>query len=278
MPTFARPSLPKWLAHAVSWLVQTPSKPSFGCRFGPVDKISSVQALVRVLCKIEKGYCLWQVVPTSVVLIPLRVSPTHFADSLQPMVFGSNQYVARVLFLSVKRCRQNSPPFLRLVSSFPGTVRPPGVVDLTAAAKVSHVEKPIVSVAGLHGGQHMQIANLHHLQYHESPEDRMTRLRPSETGLSMHVNISAAQPQEFPCIYVSKTTKKGLPGLGDLFSVTIPPDPYYGPLVHGDPGEITGLDLQQVYKFVMLNRQTLLVFWYQLDGCESYMDDLQSIR
>lgn len=105
----------------------------------------------------------------------------------------------------------------------------------------------------------------------------MTRLRPSETGLPMHVNISVAQKLVFPCIYVSKTTKKGLPNLEDLFSVIIPPDPYYGPLVHGDPGEITGSDLQRVYDFVMLNRQTLLVFWYQMDGCESYLDDLQSI-
>lgn len=94
----------------------------------------------------------------------------------------------------------------------------------------------------------------------------------------MHMNISVAQPHVSPCIYVSKTTKNDLPNLEDLFSVIIPPDPYYGPLVHGDPGEITESDLQKVYDFVMLNRQTLLVFWYQLDGCESYLDDLLSVE
>ena len=105
----------------------------------------------------------------------------------------------------------------------------------------------------------------------------MTRLRPSETGLPMHVNISVAQPQEFPCIYVSKTTKTGLPKLEDLFCVSIPADPYYGPIVHGDPGEITRSDLQKVYKFVMLNRQNLLVYWYQLEGSENYYEEIKSI-
>lgn len=167
--------------------------------------------------------------------------------------------------------------FSRLVASFAGTARPQGV-DFTAAVTSSHDEKTVVSAAGPQGCRYMKSSTLHHhLQHHESPEDRMTRLTPSKTGLSMHVNISVAQPLVLPCIYVSKTTRKNLPNLEDLFSVIIPPDPYYGPLVHGDPGEITGSDLQKVYDFVLLNRQTLLVFWYQLDGCESYMDDLQSI-
>ena len=110
-----------------------------------------------------------------------------------------------------------------------------------------------------------------------SPEDKMTRLRPSKTGLSMHINISAVQPLIPPCIYVSKTTKKELPDLKDMFCASIPADPYYEPIVHGDPGEITASDLQKVFDFIISNRETLLVFWYQLDGCESYWDDLKGI-
>ena len=68
-----------------------------------------------------------------------------------------------------------------------------------------------------------------------------------------------------------------MPDLKDMFSVTIPADPFYEPLVHGNSGEITQSDLQQVYKFINLNRETLLVFWYQLDGCELYMKSIKSI-
>ena len=156
----------------------------------------------------------------------------------------------------------------------PWTVRQQGIALIDTKPVVVSNNASLRKSAG-HGGQYIKIANFHHPQYHESPEDRMTRLRPSKTGLPMH--ISVAQLQEFPCIYVSNTTKERLPNLEDLFSVTIPPDPYYAPFVHGDPGGIVGSDLQKVYKFVMLNRQTLLVTWYQLDGCESYFEDVKSI-
>ena len=105
----------------------------------------------------------------------------------------------------------------------------------------------------------------------------MTSLRPDETGLPMHINISVAQPLEFPCIKVNKTTTKELPVLENMFSVDIPADPYYRPLVRGDLGEITQTELQRVYEFIMLNRETLLVIWYQLEECEYYMDKLKSI-
>ena len=51
-----------------------------------------------------------------------------------------------------------------------------------------------------------------------------------------------------------------------MFSVDIPADPYYRPLVRGDLGEITQSELQRVYEFIMLNRETLLVFWVSIGG------------
>lgn len=116
------------------------------------------------------------------------------------------------------------------------------------------------------------------LAWHESPEDRMTRLEPGKTGLPMHINMSVAQLRESPCIKVNRTTRKQLPDLKDMFSVTIPADPFYEPLVHGDSGEITKADMQKVFKFIVLNRETLLVSWYQLDGCALYMKSIKSIR
>lgn len=167
-------------------------------------------------------------------------------------------------------------PFLTVVSSFPGTVRQ--VYPITAAAKACHDEKKAVTVSdGVSllrtAGQGQVVEVAHHI----SPEDKMTRLRPSKTGLSMHINISAIQPLTPPCIYVSRTTKKELPDLRDMFCASIPADPYYEPIVHGDPGDITASDLQKVFDFIISNRETLLVFWYQLDGCESYWDDLKGI-
>lgn len=108
------------------------------------------------------------------------------------------------------------------------------------------------------------------------PEDRMTRLAPSETGLPMHINISVAQPQESPCIKVSKTTKKELPDLKEMFSVSIPADPYIGP-VFSECGLISQPDMEKVCRYILVNRETLLIFWYQLDGCDSYMQSLKSI-
>ena len=113
--------------------------------------------------------------------------------------------------------------------------------------------------------------------YQESPEDKMTRLRPSKTGLPMHINISVAQPLENPCIKVSKTTKEALPSLKDMFSVTIPADPCDRPVVHGDSGNITDSELQQVHKFIEMNRDTLLITWYQMDGCALYMRMIKKI-
>ena len=105
----------------------------------------------------------------------------------------------------------------------------------------------------------------------------MTRLRPSKTGLPMHINISVAQPLENPCIKVSKTTKDELPSLTDMFSVTIPADPSNRPVVCGDSGDITDSQLQQVHKFLEMNRDTLLITWYQMDGCALYMRMIRNI-
>lgn len=157
-------------------------------------------------------------------------------------------------------------------------------IALTAAAREGPNDtNPVACLDGAYllrtpgqGGQYVKIA-LHHHLYHDSPEDKMTRLGHSKTGLPMHINVSSVQPLLPPCIYVSKTTKNELPDLKEMFCATIPADPYYEPVVHGDPGDITASDLQKVYKFIILNRETLLVFWYQLDGCESYMADLKSI-
>ena len=174
-------------------------------------------------------------------------------------------------------------PFLRAVSSFPWTVRQQRIALTAAAREGPNDTNPVACLDGAYllrtpgqGGQYVKIALLHHL-YHDSPEDKMTRLGHSKTGLPMHINVSSVQPLLPPCIYVSKTTKNELPDLKEMFCATIPADPYYEPVVHGDPGDITASDLQKVYKFIILNRETLLVFWYQLDGCESYMADLKSI-
>ena len=105
----------------------------------------------------------------------------------------------------------------------------------------------------------------------------MMRLRPSKTGLPMHINISVAQPQEDPCIKVSRTTKAELPSLKDMFSVTIPADPCDSPVVRGDLGDITQLQLQQVHRFIEINRDTLLITWYQMEGCALYMRMLKNI-
>lgn len=104
----------------------------------------------------------------------------------------------------------------------------------------------------------------------------MTRLAPNETGLTMHINVSVAQPLESPCIKVSKTTKRELPDLDEMFTVSIPADPYIGP-VFGECGEISQQDMEKVCRYILENRETLLIFWYQLDGCESYLQSLKSI-
>lgn len=179
-----------------------------------------------------------------------------------------------------KRPVRTISPFLTVVSSFLRTVRQTN--PLTAAAKASDDEKVAVSngasllrTAGQ--GVQCQLLEVAQFQHHMSPEDKMTRLRPSKTGLSMHINISAVQPLIPPCICVSKTTNKALPDLKNMFCASIPADPYYEPLVHSDPGEIAASDLQKVFDFIILNRETLLVFWYQLDGCESYWNDLKGL-
>jgi len=197
----------------------------------------------------------------------------------------------------VKRdCIRTTRPFLTKVSSFPWVIRHGERFSQSVAVKDSEDEKKptaysnasLLSRAAVREDEKKPVAvsNASLLSiaalrvgrdHRESPEDRMTRLTPDETGLPMHINISVAQPLEFPCIKVNKTTKKELPLLEDMFSVDIPADPYYGPLVRGDPGEITQSDLRRVYKFIMLNRETLLVFWYQLEECEYYMDKLKSI-
>ena len=173
---------------------------------------------------------------------------------------------------------------LRVVPRFPWTVRQQGIVFRGAVTASQNETKPVAVSNGMsllskaeQGRQYTKTADLHHLRHHDSPEDRMTRLMPSKTGLPMHINISSVQPLLPPCIYVSKMTKPELPDLKEMFCATVPADPYYEPIVHGDTGDLTASDLQKVYKFIILNRQTLLVFWYQLDGCETYMKDLKSI-
>jgi len=140
----------------------------------------------------------------------------------------------------VKRdCVRTTRPFLTKVASFPWTFRHGGRLSQSVAFKDSQDDKRPVAVADASLLSTAGLRNQSHLHHRESPEDRMTRLRPDKTGLPMHINISVAQPLEFPCIKVNKTTTKELPVLENMFSVDIPADPYYRPPVRGDLGEIT---------------------------------------
>jgi len=71
----------------------------------------------------------------------------------------------------------------------------------------------------------------------------VARRQNDKTEAKQDWTINAYQHKR--CIYVSKTTNKALPDLKDMFCASIPADPYYEPLVHGDPGEITASDLQK---------------------------------
>lgn len=110
------------------------------------------------------------------------------------------------------------------------------------------------------------------------PEDRMTRLRPAMTGLPMHICISIAQPYEAPCVKVASSYSPANPSLSQLFSVTIPGPADGRSQVIGDAGCITKSDIQQVKDFINLNRDTLLKYWYQMDGCQHYFEQIRKLQ
>ena len=114
--------------------------------------------------------------------------------------------------------------------------------------------------------------------YVVTPEDRMTRLRPTMTGLPMHICISIAQPHEAPCVKVASSYSQKMPGLSQLFSVTIPGPADGRSEIIGNAGSITKSDLQKVEDFINLNRDTLVKYWYQLDGCQCYFEEITSLQ
>lgn len=113
--------------------------------------------------------------------------------------------------------------------------------------------------------------------YVMTPEDRMTRLRPTMTGLPMHICISIAQPNEAPCVKVASSYSQEVPGLSQLFSLTIPGPADGRSEVIGDAGCITKSDLRQVEDFINLNRDTLVKYWYQLEGCQYYFEQIKKL-
>ena len=94
----------------------------------------------------------------------------------------------------------------------------------------------------------------------------------------MHINISVALPDEAPCVKVADNYSAKLPGLEQLFSVTIPGDASRLPRVLGRRNVITDEDLFLVFKFIDVNREVLLYYWYQLDGCQHYIERLRSVK
>lgn len=113
--------------------------------------------------------------------------------------------------------------------------------------------------------------------YVMTPEDRMTRLRPTMTGLAMHICISIAQPNEAPCVEVASSYSQELPGLSQLFSLTIPGPADGRSEVIGVAGCITKSDLRKAEDFINLNRDTLVKYWYQLEGCQYYFEQIKKL-
>lgn len=106
--------------------------------------------------------------------------------------------------------------------------------------------------------------------------DLVTRLAPAVTGLPMHISISMAEPYVLPNLKVASSYSKKLPRLENMFSVTIPASAERH-LIDGHQGEINDHDLRCVFNFIELNREMLVKYWYQLEGCEDYMDHVKSI-
>ena len=111
-----------------------------------------------------------------------------------------------------------------------------------------------------------------------TPEDRMTRLRPTMTGLPMHICISIAQPNEAPCVKVASSYSRALPNLSQLFSLTIPGPADGRSEVIGDAGCINKSDIQQVEDFINLNRDTLLKYWYTMEGWQYYFEQIKKLQ
>lgn len=88
----------------------------------------------------------------------------------------------------------------------------------------------------------------------------------------MHICISIAQPNEAPCVKVASSYSQALPGLTQLFSCTIPGPAAERAQVIGDAGCITKQDLQKVEDFISLNRDILIKYWYQIEGCQTYSE------
>lgn len=105
----------------------------------------------------------------------------------------------------------------------------------------------------------------------------MTRLEPTMTGLPMHICISVAQPNETPCVKVASTYSQQLPSLSQLFSVTIPGPADGRSEIIGDAGHINKSDLRKVEDFIKLNRDTLVKYWYQIDGCQHYFEEIKKL-
>lgn len=114
--------------------------------------------------------------------------------------------------------------------------------------------------------------------YTITPEDRMTRLRPTMTGLPMHICISIAQPNEAPCVKVASSYSRALPSLSQLFSLTIPGPADGRSEIIGDAGCITKSDIQHVENFISLNRDTLLKYWYTMDGWQYYFEQIKKLQ
>lgn len=98
------------------------------------------------------------------------------------------------------------------------------------------------------------------------------------TGLPMHICISIAQPNEAPCVKVASSYSRAIPSLPQLFSLTIPGPADGRAEVSGDAGCITKSDIQQVEDFINLNRDTLLKYWYRMDGCQYYLEQIKKLQ
>ena len=105
----------------------------------------------------------------------------------------------------------------------------------------------------------------------------MTRLRPTMTGLPMHTCISIAQPNEAPCVKVASSYSQELPKLSQLFSLTVPGPAEGRSEVIGDSGCITKSDLRKAEDLINLNRDTLVKYWYQLEGCQYYFEQIKKL-
>lgn len=94
----------------------------------------------------------------------------------------------------------------------------------------------------------------------------------------MHICISIAQPNEGPCVKVASSYSQAIPGLSQLFSLTIPAPADGRSEVIGDTGCITKPDLQKIEDFINLNRDTLLKYWYQMEGWQYYFEDIKKLQ